>query len=94
MPSASLSTTCSNGCKATSVFYLDDDTPGDSLEGALRDFNTVEQLVRELRLEVNQEMSELICDDSPTKKVVPLTIPSLRVVDQEHVSSQRGRVGG
>ena len=75
------------------VLYVDNGTLGGSLEGVLRDFNTLEQLVGESRLELNREKSELICDDSFTRKAMLLLIPSLRVVDQDHAILLGSRIG-
>lgn len=59
------------------VFYLDDGMLGGSLEEVLQDFNTVERIAGKLGLQLNREKSELICDESTTRKTMLL---------QSHVS--------
>ena len=68
------------------MFYLDDGTLGGGMEEVHQDFKTVEQMAGELGLSLNRGKSEVICDDSNTRKAMLHAVPGLSVVDQNNAS--------
>ena len=59
------------------IFDLDDGMVGGSTESVLHDLHYLESAVAELGLHFNQSMSELICGDMFSRKVMLDEAPSL-----------------
>ena len=63
------------------LFYLDDGTLGGSKEDVLHDLDVVEREGADLGLCLNNQKSEVICDDIDTKDPLLLSLQGARVVD-------------
>ena len=60
--------------------YLDDITLGGSTDEILHDLEVIKTF-EELGLSLNNQMSEIICDDPVTRGTIISVLPGARVVD-------------
>ena len=72
---------CSHLKSEFCLFYLDDGTLGGSKEDVLHGLDVVEREGADLGLCLNNQKSEVICDDIDTKDALLLSLQGARVVD-------------
>ena len=73
-------------CSGLNVFYLDDSTLGGTLDDVLQDLSTVQQAARELGIQLNCKKSEMICEDTTTRKVILRTVPGVCEVNRDQAT--------
>ena len=80
-------------CSELNVFYLDDGTLGGTLDDVLQDLSTVQRAARELGLQLNCKKSEMICEDTTTRKVILSVVPGVCEVDRDQATMLGSPIG-
>ena len=80
-------------CSELNVFYLDDGTLGGTLDDVLQDLSTVQRAARELGLQLNCKKSEMICEDTTTRKVILSAVPGVCEVDRDQATMLGSPIG-
>ena len=80
-------------CSELNVFYLDDGTLGGTLDDVLQDLSTVQRAARELGLKLNCKKSEMICEDTTTRKVILSAVPGVCEVDRDQATMLGSPIG-
>ena len=73
-------------CSGLNVFYLDDSTLGGILDDVLQDLSTVQREARELSIQLNCKKSEMICEDTTTRKVILRAVQGVCEVDRDQAT--------